>query len=92
MKKVLIISMLAGLAAAPPALAQTTGATINPTTPPISSPSANISRAGESYGPGVIISRSSKARGLSSHSVRARRNSMPSHSTGTRGMLGDRRR
>ena len=75
MKKILMMSALAALAAAPAALGQTTGATVNPVTPPIDSPSANISRAGQSYGP-VIILRSNRGRGLSTSSMRARR--MPS--------------
>ena len=86
MKKILHdvrIGLLGGEPTA--ALGQTTAATVNPVTPPIDSPSANISRAGQSYGP-VIILRSNRGGGLSTSSMRARR--MPSHNINPKsGML-----
>ena len=92
MKKILVMAVFAGLAAATPALAQTTGATIYPTTPPINSPSANISRAGESYGPGIGMRRPSSAGPLSGRSMRTPRNSMRSGNIGSNsGMLGNQR-
>jgi hypothetical protein len=92
MKKILIMAVFAGLAATTPASAQTTGATIYPTTPPINSPSANISRAGESFGPGIGIRRPNSPGRSVGRSMRAPRNSMRSRNIGSNNrMLGNQR-